>query len=116
MFALRLRCVLVSDVAKVEAAIERTRRRYMPRRAATPAIQEIEDVMPLPASLLGSGEFFMLRVTGQSMRDAGIQDGDYVVVRKQDDATPGSIVAALIEDEATVKTLVRQGSKTVLRP
>ena len=83
---------------------------------ATPAIQEIEEVMPLPASLLGSGEFFMLRVKGQSMRDAGINDGDFVVVRKQDDATPGSIVAALIEDEATVKTLVRQGGRTILRP
>jgi repressor LexA len=83
---------------------------------ATPAIQEIEDVMPMPASLLGSGEFFMLRVKGQSMRDAGIQDGDFVVVRKQDDATPGSIVAALIEDEATIKTLVRQAGRTILRP
>jgi len=82
----------------------------------TPAIQEIEDVMPLPASLLGNGEFFMLRVKGQSMRDAGIQDGDFVVVRKQDDATPGSIVAALIEDEATIKTLTKQGGRTVLRP
>jgi len=82
----------------------------------TPAIQEIEDVMPLPATLLGSGEFFMLRVKGQSMRDAGIHDGDFVVIRKQDDATPGSIVAALIEDEATIKTLVRQGSRTILRP
>jgi repressor LexA len=50
------------------------------------------------------------------MRDAGIADGDFVVVRKQDDATPGSIVAALIEDEATVKTLVRQGGRTILRP
>ncbi len=83
---------------------------------ATPAIQEIEEVMPLPASMLGNGEFFMLRVKGQSMRDAGIHDGDFVVVRKQDDATPGSIVAALIEDEATVKTLIRQGSRTILRP
>ena len=83
---------------------------------ATPAIQEIEDVMPLPASLLGNGEFFMLRVKGQSMHDAGIHDGDFVVVRKQDDATPGQIVAALIEDEATVKTLVRQGGRTILRP
>lgn len=81
----------------------------------SPAIQEIEDVMPMPASILGSGEFFMLRVKGQSMLNAGIHDGDFVVVRKQDDATPGSIVAALIEDEATIKTLTKQGNKTILR-
>jgi repressor LexA len=81
----------------------------------TQALEEIEDVMPLPASIVGDGTLFMLAVKGDSMRDAGIHDGDYVVVRKQDDATPGSIVAALLEDEATVKTLVRQGSKTILR-
>ena len=72
--------------------------------------------MPLPASIVGDGTLFMLKVKGDSMLDAGIHDGDYVVIRKQDDATPGEIVAALIEDEATVKTLVRQGGKTILRP
>jgi repressor LexA len=81
----------------------------------TLALESIEDVMPLPAAIVGDGEFFMLRVKGESMIDAGIHDGDYVVVRKQSDATPGSIVAALLEDEATVKTLVRQGGKTLLR-
>lgn len=81
----------------------------------TQALQEIEDVMPLPAAIVGDGEFFMLRVRGQSMIDAGINDGDYVVVRKQDDATPGSIVAALLDDEATVKTLVRDNGRTILR-
>jgi repressor LexA len=82
----------------------------------TQALEEIEDVMPLPASVVGDGTFFMLKVKGDSMHDAGIHDGDFVVIRKQDDASPGEIVAALIEDEATVKTLVRQGSKTILRP
>jgi repressor LexA len=81
----------------------------------TQALQEIEDVMPLPAAIVGDGEFFMLRVKGESMIDAGIHDGDYVVVRKQSDATPGSIVAALLDDEATVKTLVRQGTRTILK-
>ena len=89
------------------------------RIAAGPPIQaleEVEDVLPLPASIVGDGTFFMLRVKGDSMHDAGIHDGDMVVIRKQDDATPGSIVAAMIEDEATVKTLVRQGNRTILRP
>jgi repressor LexA len=81
----------------------------------TQALEEIEDVMELPASVVGDGTLFMLRVKGDSMIDAGIHDGDFVVVRKQDDATPGSIVAALLEDEATVKTLVRQGSRTLLK-
>lgn len=85
----------------------------------TQALQEIEDVMPLPASIVGkggNGEFFMLRVKGESMIDAGIYDGDYVVIRKQEDATSGEIVAALLEDEATVKTLVRKDGRTILRP
>lgn len=79
------------------------------------AVEEIEDVLPLPASIVGEGEFFGLRVKGDSMTGAGIMDGDVVVVRKQDDATPGEIVAALLEDEATVKTLVRADGKTLLR-
>ena len=58
----------------------------------------------------------MLRVKGDSMHDAGIHDGDYVVIRKQDDATSGEIVAALLDDEATVKTLVRKDGRTILRP
>jgi repressor LexA len=82
----------------------------------TQALQEIEDVMPLPASIVGHGDFFMLRVKGDSMHDAGIHDGDYVVIRKQDDATSGEIVAALLDDEATVKTLVRTDGRTILRP
>jgi repressor LexA len=79
------------------------------------AVEDIEDVLPLPASLIGEGTFFALRVKGDSMTGAGIEDGDLVVIRKQDDATPGSIVAALLEDEATVKTLIRDGARTVLR-
>lgn len=80
------------------------------------AVEDVEDVLPLPASIVGDGTFFMLRVKGDSMHDAGIRDGDMVVIRKQDDAAPGSIVAAMIEDEATIKTLVRQGAKTILKP
>jgi repressor LexA len=80
------------------------------------AVEEIEEVVAVPASLIGDGTFFMLKVKGDSMHDAGIQDGDLVVIRKQDDANNGEIVAAMLEDEATVKTLVRQGNKTILRP
>ena len=83
--------------------------------APVQAIEEIEDVLPLPASIVGEGTFFMLRVKGDSMTGAGIQDGDLVVIRKQDDANAGEIVAALLEDEATIKTLIRDGGKTLLR-
>lgn len=79
------------------------------------AVEDIEDVLPVPASMVGEGTFFMLRVKGESMTGVGINDGDLVVVRKQDDVTPGSIVAAMLDDEATIKTLVRTGGKTILR-
>src|SRR6478736_3933245 len=68
------------------------------------ADQVVEDVMPLPRQLVGHGELFMLRVAGDSMIDAAICDGDWVVVRRQNDAVNGDIVAALLDDEATVKT------------
>lgn len=79
------------------------------------AVEDVEDVLPLPASIVGEGTFFGLRVKGDSMTGAGINDGDVVVVRKQDTATPGDIVAALLEDEATVKRLARQGGRTFLK-
>lgn len=82
----------------------------------TLALEEVEDVLPLPASVIGEGSFFMLRVRGDSMIEAGIHEGDFVVVRKQEDAVPGEIVVALLDDEATVKTLVRQSGKVFLRP
>ena len=83
---------------------------------ATQALEDVEDVFAVPASLVGEGTFFMLRVKGDSMIGAGINDGDYVVVRKQEDARPGDIVAALLDDEATVKTLARDGGRSILRP
>lgn len=69
------------------------------------AEQTIEDVFPLPKQLVGDGELFLLRVIGESMIDAAICDGDYVVVRSQFDAENGDIVAAMLDGEATVKTL-----------
>lgn len=120
--ATKPRAIEISYAPGVGPTTSRSSVRHIPlvgRIAAgspTQALEEIEDVLPLPASIVGDGTFFMLRVKGDSMHDAGIHDGDFVVVRKQDDATPGSIVAALLDDEATVKTLVRQGQKTILKP
>ncbi|MGQ0520863.1 MAG: transcriptional repressor LexA [Actinomycetota bacterium] len=81
------------------------------------AQQNVEELLPLPADFTGTGTLFMLRVRGESMIDAGILDGDYVVVRQQDEARKGEIVVAGIPgDEATVKTYGRKGSKVVLTP
>lgn len=80
------------------------------------AEEDIEDVLSLPAELVGSGPVFMLRVKGDSMMEAGILDGDLVVVRRQPDANDGEIVAALVEgEEATVKRLLRKDGRVVLR-
>ena len=79
------------------------------------ADQQIEDVMTLPKQLTGDGEL-MLRVAGDSMIDAAICDGDWVVVRKQSSANNGEIVAALLEDEATVKTFRQRDGHTWLLP
>ncbi|WP_258805481.1 transcriptional repressor LexA [Pseudarthrobacter sp. NS4] len=80
------------------------------------ADQLVEDVMPLPRQLVGQGELFMLRVAGDSMVDAAICDGDWVVVRRQADAANGDIVAALLDDEATVKTFRQRDGHTWLLP
>lgn len=80
------------------------------------AEERIEEVMPLPKQLVGEGQLFLLEVTGESMIDAAICDGDYVVVRQQPDAVNGDIVAALIEGEATVKTFQRTGDQVWLMP
>jgi repressor LexA len=80
------------------------------------ADQVVEDVMPLPRQLVGHGELFMLKVAGDSMIDAAICDGDWVVVRRQGDAVNGDIVAALLDDEATVKTFRQRDGHTWLLP
>jgi repressor LexA len=80
------------------------------------AEQAIEDVFPLPKSLVGEGTLFMLRVSGDSMVDAAITDGDWVVVRQQPTAENGEIVAAMIDGEATVKTLQRKNGHVWLLP
>ncbi|WP_028708319.1 transcriptional repressor LexA [Propionicicella superfundia] len=74
------------------------------------------DVMPLPRQLVGSGTLFMLQVRGDSMVDAAICDGDWVVVRQQPTADNGDIVAALLDTEATVKTFKREPGQVWLLP
>lgn len=80
------------------------------------ADQQVEEVVPLPRQLVGQGELFMLRVVGESMIDAAICDGDFVVVRQQQTAENGDIVAALLDDEATVKVFKQRDGHTWLLP
>jgi repressor LexA len=80
------------------------------------AEQVIEDVFPLPRALVGEGTLFLLRVAGDSMVDAAISDGDWVVVRQQPTADNGDIVAAMIDGEATVKTWRRRDGHAWLLP
>ncbi|MDY6055107.1 transcriptional repressor LexA [Micrococcus sp.] len=80
------------------------------------AEQRVEEVMEVPRRLTGEGELFMLRVSGDSMVDAAICDGDWVVVRRQETAQNGDIVAALLDDESTVKTFRQRDGHTWLLP
>lgn len=85
------------------------------------AEQNVEEIYPMPSDLVGDGTVFMLEVNGDSMIDAGILDGDYVIIRQQPTAHSGEIVAAMIpsehgDAEATVKTLRHRGSAMVLEP
>lgn len=86
--------------------------------AGTPILAEqcIDDTFPLPRQLTGSGKMFILRVQGESMIDAAICDGDYVVIREQPVAEQGEIVAAMIDGEATVKVLSKRDGHVWLLP
>jgi len=106
-----------------DAAIDRRPVKHVPLvgdvAAGTDVLaqENVEEVLPLPADFTGEGELFMLRVRGDSMIDAGILDGDFVVCRAQAEANEGEIVVAGIPgDEATVKTFTRKGDKVVLVP
>jgi len=80
------------------------------------ADQMVEDIFPLPRQLVGEGSLFMLKVAGDSMINAAIADGDWVVIRQQENAENGEIVAAMIEGEATVKTLKQSDGHVWLMP
>jgi repressor LexA len=86
--------------------------------AGTPisAEEHVDDVLTLPRGLTGRGNVFGLRVRGDSMVDAAICDGDIVVVRQQSEAHSGQIVAAMIDEEATVKVYRRRGGHVYLEP
>ena len=116
--------VLAADEAQDEAA----ERAAHPRPAYVPVLgriaaggpilaeEAIEDVFPLPRELVGTGTLFMLKVVGDSMTDAAISDGDWVVVRQQPNADNGDIVAAMIDGEATVKTFKKRDGHVWLLP
>ena len=80
------------------------------------AVENIEDYVPLPRDFASDEATFMLRIKGDSMIDAGILDGDYVVVRQQPDAINGDIAVAPLEDEATVKRFYREANYVRLQP
>jgi repressor LexA len=105
------------------AVLERRPARHVPLvgdvAAGTDVLaqENVEEILPLPADFTGDGELFMLRVRGESMIDAGILDGDFVVARAQQTADKGDIVVAGIPgEEATVKTYARKGGKITLLP
>lgn len=109
----------LTDVAGSDALPEPTYVPVLGRIAAGGPIlaeEAIEDVFPLPRELVGEGTLFLLKVVGDSMIEAAICDGDWVVVRQQNVADNGDIVAAMLDGEATVKTFKRAGGQVWLMP
>ena len=114
--------------AETGLAAERSPARSVPLlgriAAGTPILaqENVEDIYPMPAELVGDGNVFMLEVKGDSMIDAGIHDGDFVIIRQQPTAHSGEIVAAMVpseysdDAEATVKTIRHRGSAVWLEP
>jgi repressor LexA len=105
------------------AAVERRPARLVPlvgevaAGTGVLAVENVEETMPIPEDFTVDGELFMLRVRGDSMIDAGILDGDFVVVHSQPTAEPGdTVVAGIPGEEGTVKTFLRRRNKVVLRP
>lgn len=110
---------VVTDVAGSDALPAPTYVPVLGRIAAGGPIlaeEAVEDLFPLPRELVGEGSLFLLKVVGESMVDAAICDGDWVVVRQQNVADNGDIVAAMIDGEATVKTFKRTGGQVWLMP
>ena len=112
------------EEAERDPAIEEVYRNVVPIplvgrvAAGTPILaeQNIEDTIGLPKQIVGDSNSFLLTVSGESMIDAGILDGDVVVVTEQNTAENGDIVVALIDDEATVKTFFREDGRIRLQP
>jgi repressor LexA len=111
--------IVATEVAGSDALPEPTFVPVLGRIAAGGPIlaeEAVEDVFPLPKELVGEGSLFLLKVVGESMVDAAICDGDWVVVRQQNVADNGDIVAAMIDGEATVKTFKRTRGQVWLMP
>jgi len=109
----------VTDVAGSDTLPEPTFVPVLGRIAAGGPIlaeEAVEDIFPLPRELVGEGTLFLLKVVGDSMIEAAICDGDWVVVRQQNVANNGDIVAAMLDGEATVKTFKRAGGQVWLMP
>ena len=117
-----LEVLLPGERSQLENSASTDRTRLVPlvgRIAAGGPIladQAIEETFPLPESIVGQGDLFMLKVVGDSMVDAAICDGDYVVIRSQKDCEKGDIIAAMIDGEATVKTFSRKDGHIWLLP
>jgi repressor LexA len=110
---------VTTDVAGSDVLPEPTYVPVLGRIAAGGPIlaeEAVEDVFPLPRELVGEGSLFLLKVVGESMIDAAICDGDWVVIRQQNVADNGDIVAAMIDGEATVKTFKRAAGQVWLMP
>ena len=110
---------VLTEVAGSDALPEPTFVSVLGRIAAGGPIlaeEAVEDVFPLPRELVGEGTLFLLKVVGDSMVEAAICDGDWVVVRQQNVADNGDIVAAMLDGEATVKTFKRAGGQVWLMP
>ena len=117
------RAMLVRYDSGSGAALERRPVRHVPLVGSVAAgvdvlaEENVEEVLPLPLDFTGDGELFMLKVRGDSMIDAGILDGDYVVARQQSEARNGdTVVVGIPGGEATVKTWQRKGNKVTLIP
>jgi repressor LexA len=110
------------EVQPSEDAMEHPTPTYVPVvgriAAGSPMLAEqtVEDVFPLPRALVGTGTLFLLKVVGESMIDAAITDGDWVVVREQPTAEYGEFVGAMFDGEATVKTYKKRGGHVWLLP
>ena len=80
------------------------------------AVENVEDLMPIPIDFIGNKESFILKVKGDSMIEAGILSGDYIIVNKESTAKNGDIVVALVDDSATVKTFYKEKDHIRLQP
>ncbi|MGO1537811.1 MAG: transcriptional repressor LexA [Leucobacter sp.] len=119
---------ILIELAETSRALEDTPQQHVEEAVYVPLVgqiaagvpitaeQQVEETVPLPRQLVGEGQVFMLKVVGDSMIDAAICDGDFVVIRQQRDAENGDIVAALLDGEATVKVFRRRDGHTWLLP